>query len=966
MEIHGDATVPGLRAPIIRGNPEPGHYARSTVSARESQLVGRERELSTLADALERVAGGSTAILEVAGEPGIGKTRLLGELAAQAERRGCLVLGGRATEFERDAPFGLWVDALAPWLHTLDGARLRHLAGDEREALAVALPAFAEGPASSAERYLVHRAVRGLLERAAIPRPLVVCLDDVHWADPASLDLLAALARRPPARGVLLAIAFREGQAPEALIAAGERLAPAPLTQAEAAAMCGGSVDPERYALSGGNPFYLEQLARAPSNGGHAVPESGIPAAVAAALAGELDSLPDDARLVLEAAAVAGEPFDPDLAADVAGLSNDETLASLDALLDRGLVRPTSTPRRFAFRHPLVRHAVYEAAPAAWRLRAHARAAAALERRGAGPVERAHHVEHAAERGDRAAVDLLAEAAQRVFEQAPASAARYLESALRLLPDDAERDRIELLQTRAYALFGEGQLDAADAVLGDTLALLAPDEWEQRGHLIASRAAIAAWSGRPLSEPLRQMRALLAEEPGGPSRVGFKLRITLAGLEFYDLRLDRVPALATEALDHARGSGDARLEHGALCMLGLVHAARGRADEAHLPLDRMIAFVINTDDSELGQYEQGFADLGWALGYLGRYEEALGQLRRGITSSHRSGHRYFNPVLLANQLHPLIQLGRLPEAIAVGEEAVEAAWASGNPGLVLGAYQDLAVARHLSGDTDGAERDAREGVRLASDSRLWRARAGWTLGLIQLDSQPETGIATILQAAGGLELPEIVPAERPFVWAALADAELRRDDVAAAERVAARLDAATIGIPVADALAARTRAAILLAEARPDEAARTAAAIRSAPLEAARARAIEGVARAQAGDRQGGVAALKQAADQFEGFGAARLRDQARSELRRLGVRTWRRGPTAARDTAGIDALSARERDVAALVLAGKRNTEIAGELFLSLKTVESHTRNIYAKLGVSSRVEFVTRFALTPDRPPS
>ena len=132
-------------------------------------------------------------------------------------------------------------------------------------------------------------------------------------------------------------------------------------------------------------------------------------------------------RLLIQAASVLGDPFEPDLAAEVAELDESAGLQALDDLLARTLVRHAGAPRRFAFRHPLVRHAVYEGSAGGWRLGAHARAAKALERRGAGVVVRAHHVEHAANAVDETAIGLLTEAARALHAPAPASAAGYYE-----------------------------------------------------------------------------------------------------------------------------------------------------------------------------------------------------------------------------------------------------------------------------------------------------------------------------------------------------------------------------------------------------------------------------------------------------------------------------------------------------------------------------------------------------------
>ena len=144
------------------------------------------------------------------GEGGIGKTRLLDELAARADAAGALVLSGRASELERELPFGVWEDALAEHAEFLGVDRLERLVGDQLPELAAVLPAVGRVPAGlQDERYRTHRAVRALLEALAQRQPIVLVLDDLHWADDASLELVAHLLRRPPRGRVALALAFR-------------------------------------------------------------------------------------------------------------------------------------------------------------------------------------------------------------------------------------------------------------------------------------------------------------------------------------------------------------------------------------------------------------------------------------------------------------------------------------------------------------------------------------------------------------------------------------------------------------------------------------------------------------------------------------------------------------------------------------------------------------------------------------
>src|SRR5918994_2945306 len=176
------------------------------------QLVGRAAELGVIDHALADLERRSFGALEFRGEPGMGKTRLLSELAARADALGHIVLSGSAAELETDLPFLVFVDALDEYLQALERRRLDALEPESLADLAAVFPAMqssAPGAAQGGDRYRMHRAVRQLLEALAATKPIVLVLDDLHWADPASLELLGSLLRRPPDAAVLLAVALR-------------------------------------------------------------------------------------------------------------------------------------------------------------------------------------------------------------------------------------------------------------------------------------------------------------------------------------------------------------------------------------------------------------------------------------------------------------------------------------------------------------------------------------------------------------------------------------------------------------------------------------------------------------------------------------------------------------------------------------------------------------------------------------
>src|SRR3954453_22545998 len=263
-----------LPAPTSGNDPDPAAMP----------LVGQAVEGQRLDHALDQLLDTrAPSIVEVVGEPGIGKSTLLGVLARTAAERGAQVFTGRATEFAGAGPFAMFVDAFDPFLAGLERRHVARLLDEEGADLPTIFPALAErGRGHSApadgERFRRHRAVRSLLERVATQKPAVLILDDVHWADPASAELVAALLRNPPDAPGMMALGYRPAQTPPRLAAELEaaarhglieRVDVAPLSLEEAGALLGakaGSAEGAAiYTASGGNPFYLQELARADS-----------------------------------------------------------------------------------------------------------------------------------------------------------------------------------------------------------------------------------------------------------------------------------------------------------------------------------------------------------------------------------------------------------------------------------------------------------------------------------------------------------------------------------------------------------------------------------------------------------------------------------------------------------------------------------------------------------------------------
>jgi DNA-binding NarL/FixJ family response regulator len=936
-------------------------------------LLGREHELEILIGALDQAERASRCLL-ITGEAGIGKSALLDELVDEAHRRDHLVFHGAGAEFDVDVPFAMVTDAFDDYLRSLDPSAIARLSTDRQGALAVAFPslqsidAALEYPVSAMERFRVHRAIAGLVERLAVRQPVVIVLDDLHWADVASLELSAYLTRHPPQASVLVALGARLGQGTPAAITAIDSLLESsnvqhvgllPLT-AEAIDALVAAVAPADsrsiFQLSGGNPFYALQLAR----GGWArdlADDAGgpIPPSVARSIHAELARLTTPARTFIAAAAVVGDPFDLDLAIAASGETETAALVHIDELALSQLIKQAGAPRRFAFRHPLVRNAIYHAAPAGARLASHRLIAESLRHRGASPSQLAIHVEQSAAHGDAVAIADLRQAGHDSSEQAPAIAIRWFTAALDLASGPtASAERHDLLTAMAASQAVLGDLTGAHRSLEETIRIDATD--------VASIVGCADLERLLGRHSTSQARLLAAYESvvDDQSSSAVALMVALARNALFVNDPPLMLEWASRAIHPAERLGD-----DGLLVAALTAAATGAAFSGDVTLavdlDRRACSVVDAiPDDDLVSHLPTLGALAVAELYIDGFDDSCRHARRGLDLARSAGRSHLVSLFVPSLGTSLAMLGD-SEAIVVLDDAVEAARLIGSESTLSLYLYNRAGRAVTYGEIDLALELTAESLDLAVgfDEGLVTTWAG----AIRADALLEKGDASgalelLVTSTGGDDVPGIGGAWRGLYLEVLARCCLATGDISRARIAAERAQdlANTVGLDLAAMAADRIAARIALADHAPSigiELASSAvlhAQQLSSPPHVARSQALVAQACVASGRRDGAISEYRAAAETFDGIGATRYRDEVEAELRRLGERTAARSRRRGTGTVGIDALSGREAEVAELIRLRRTNREIAEELFLGLKTVETHVRHIFDKLGCTAR----------------
>ena len=899
-------------------------------------LVGRASERRTIARLVAAARVGSSGVLLVSGEPGIGKTVLLDEAVALATDM--RVLRARGAEAEREVPFGGLAQLLRPALGELD-----RIPGPQRDALASAL-ALRQGPA---DRFTVGAATLSLLCRYAEHAPLALVVDDAHLLDRPSAEALLFTARRLLADPVVLLLAARTGE-PHAL--AGADLPELVLTGVDLATAqeivrrAGGrpvAVDlvARLHRVVAGNPLALLELADDPHRAEDGPPGAPVrvSAVLAAAFAARAERLGAAARSALLVAATEGGDLAVVAAActalgvDVGALAEAET---------GGLV--TVDGGRVEFRHPLIRSAVYTSADAARRRDAHRAVAAALP-----PDEddrRAWHLSEAVLGLDDGVAAALEAAARRAAGRgAHAVAATAFERSARFGAPGAERAR--RLTAAGSAAWAAGLPDRADRLLAEALDPPPPLPVRTRVHEL--RGDIAVKCGSPAAA--RDMVVAAADEAAAADpdgAVGLLVDAVLACLWLADAASavragEQIALLLPRTAPHMRRLGT--------MAVGMSHVLAGRGG-ADLIRDAVAALATADDEGADDPRRTVLSVLGPL--FLRESDAGRALVERTMQRSRDRTALAVLPTLLFHLARDQATSDRWADAEATYDEAARLARETGQTTNLALALAGSAWLHAHQGRADECRSRAAEAVTIAGEHGilLGTAWSWFALGDLELGhDDPAAALAHYERLVAELDAGRVVDADLSPA-PELVEVHARLGHRADAERLAAEFAevAAAKGQPWSLARAARACGVVA-----PDDA--LDAHFRSAlswhdrtvdAFEGARTRLTYGVRLRRAARRVDARAQLRLAVATFDELGASSWADRAAAELRATGETARRRGP------GGTVALTPQERRIASLLAAGRTTRQTAAAMFVSPKTVEYHLRNVYNKLGIHSRTE--------------
>src|SRR5690348_10971067 len=667
-----------------------------SVSMVSRVCIGRQEEMTVLTEMLSQAADGVPAVALIGGEAGVGKTRLVSELSEQASQAGFLAVAGQCLELgAAGLPLAPLVDVLRTLARSLPPDVLAEVLGAARPELARLLPELAPEaaippPAAEIRPAQLLELVLGVLERLSARQPVLLVIEDLHWADQFTLELTAFLVRVLRAARIMLVATYRSDELHRRhplrplltswdrdrsvshleLRRFGRDEVTAQLTAILGADPAPGVAD-AIYDRSGGNAYLVEELAGALRGDGD---PAGLPPSLRDVLLTRVDALSPQAQRLLRTAAVAGRAVPDRLLAEVAGITEPELFATLRELVENHLLQVDSGGHGYVFRHALTRDAVYEDMLPGERIRLHEAYGAALagdpapgDDAAGRSAALAYHW-HAALDLPRALPAAVDAARYAMSSYAPAEALQQLERALELWPrvaDAAERtglDQAEVSQLAAGAARGSGALDRSILLLSDALAQLPAGASPERRALLLERLAQSQRDAGREAEAVATLEQALALLPADQTtRVHAVVLAALARSAMRSSSFDAAADLARRAAEAARAAGPREVEADAAITLGSVSSYIGSTEAGVQPMRSGLQLALDLNLPEIAL--RAYINLSDSLELLGQHQEAAQAAADGAALAERSGMaRSYGSFLVGNQAEPLLRLGQWAEA----------------------------------------------------------------------------------------------------------------------------------------------------------------------------------------------------------------------------------------------------------------------------------------------------------------